>query len=81
MSETKVVKIKPDPQFIESMETLLEQAKSGALKSLFGTGIMADGNFSHITLSGPGINIASIIGSLEVLKNEIISKITLQDVD
>jgi hypothetical protein len=81
-NSTKVVNIRskepiltdePIESLVWMLEDLLENAKSGKLRTFDGIGFLSDGN--RITATGPiHDNLCEMIGGIELMKQELINK-------
>ena len=65
--------VAPDQDVVDAVEAILKLAKDGELRGMVWCGALRDG--SH-TVQGFGtyINLHHLVGSIEILKHEVISR-------
>lgn len=65
----------PNEALIQSLEKMLDDARSGELQSLFATGCRTNG--LRMSCIFPHHNVYEVVGSLELLKHEYINNWTM----
>jgi len=65
----------PNPALIESLERMLDEAKSGLLQSFFATGFRSDG--LRMSCIFPHTDVYQTVGAIEMLKDSYIKEWTI----
>ena len=72
-SKEPILTDEPIESLVWMLEDLLENAKSGKLRTFDGIGFLSDGN--RITATGPiHDNLCEMIGGIELMKQELMKK-------